>query len=311
MVERNPGPQDNSAATSVKASSEDKRPPSGLLLGFLRTPHVPLTLRKKIGKMLKFEAGDPFEINVFGKRYQGIHGIHMDDKIYRYGMHEPATVRLIRHILQKQKQKGRRPVYMDVGTNTGFHLLAASGVAEEAYGFEPWDKVRERAFVNLAANDMDHVKIFDFGLSNSDGQAAFIPPKFNNLGVGAIAETAETKPESNDEKHMVEVPVKTGDRIVSTYNIEPSLIKIDVEGHERSVLEGLHETINTYHPDVIFEYNGRSRADFEKDSVRLMLFGADYRYFGILRSREYPKLEPFDPSKKYENILAVSVNRPQ
>lgn len=272
-----------------------------MLLNVMRTPHIPLSLRKKIGKVVKFGKDVPFEVQVFEYKYKGKLGIHMDDKIYRYGLHEPATIRLIRHILEKQKSAGRKAVYMDIGTNAGLHLLSAAGVADEAYGFEPWEQVRDRAFVNLAANDLDHVKIFEFGLSDQDAELPFCPPDGNNLGVGMITERGD--------KDAVHVKVCEGDKIVSQNNIKPSLIKIDVEGHEDSVLRGLKDTIQTYKPDIIFEYSDMSRKTLGTEEARQALFGDDYKFYGILRSREFPKLRPFEPSKKYENVLAVPVSQ--
>lgn len=272
------------------------------VVNVLRSPKLPLSLRKKVGKVLTFEKGQPFEVQVFEHRYKGRHGIHMDDKVYRYGLHEPATIRLIRHILQRQKKEGKRAVYMDIGTNTGLHLISAAGVADEVYGFEPWEEVRDKAFVNLAANDLDHVKLFDFGLSNKDASVPFAPPDGNNLGVGYITDASD--------EDAVHVKVHHGDKVVQKFHIRPSLMKIDVEGHEKAVLEGLRETIDAYKPEIIFEYSDVSRQTLGTEDARHKLFGVDYRFYGILRSREYPKLEPFKPHKKYENVLAVPVSLP-
>jgi len=120
------------------------------LLAFTRSPYVPLTIRKKIGKMASPQPGVVFQVGMFGQLYQGQTGNHMDNKIYLYGLHESATVRLMRDILAHQRKIGLSPVLMDIGTNAGQHLIATASLADRAVGFEPWEAVREKALQNYA-----------------------------------------------------------------------------------------------------------------------------------------------------------------
>lgn len=237
-------------------------------------------------------------MNLFGQNYEGTTGIHMDDKIYLYGLHEAATVRLMRDILVRQKQQGTSPVYMDIGTNAGMHLIAVADLADKAYGFEPWHTVREKALHNVTINKLDHVTVFDFGLSDEDADLPFRPPENNNLGVGMFVDT------TNDETIILKVC--KGDDIVSKNNIKPTLMKMDVEGHEKKALTGLHDTIREFKPDIVFEYSDGSREDLGDPQTLKELFGDNYKFYGIKRSREKPALEPFNPSKKYENVLATT-----
>lgn len=267
-----------------------------MILKITRAPHIPLTLRKKIGKLCKPLTGTVFRINVFGQLYEGKTGSHMDNKIFQYGLHESATVRLMRNILQWQRDSGEKPVLMDIGTNAGFHLLCAASLADKAYGFEPWTPVRDRAQHNLTLNNITHTAIMPFGLSDTDADLPFTPPDGNNFGVGSFA--------VQDSQNTVSLPVRHGDPFVQEHNIEPTLLKIDVEGFEKNVLTGLQDTIRSARPAIIFEYSSLSRRDFDRPDQRDTLFGKGYFYYGIKRSREYPRLTPFVPGKKYENILA-------
>ncbi|MCB9996581.1 MAG: FkbM family methyltransferase [Rhodospirillales bacterium] len=265
-------------------------------LSFTRNPHIPLTIRKKIGKLCGVHAGKSFRIDLFGQNYEGTTGIHMDDKIWLYGMHEPATVRLIRRIMAGQKRAGMTPVYMDIGTNAGMHLIAAADLADKAYGFEPWPAVRQKALHNVALNKLAHVTVFDFGLSDHDATLPFNPPKENNLGVGMFVDDAA--------EGTINLTVRKGDDVVREHDIQPTMMKMDIEGHEKKALTGLHDTLRRYKPDVIFEYSAGSRLDLGNLDVLRGLFGEEYRFYGIKRSREYPALEPFNPDRKYENVLA-------
>lgn len=265
----------------------------------LRNSAVPLRLRKKIARFYpSLPKGAEFDARVFGQMYRGQLGIHMDDKVFMFGSHEPATIRLMRGLLRYQKSLGQVPVYLDIGTNTGQHLIAVAPCAAAAYGFEPYEPVRNRALANVAANGMDHVRVFDCGLSDQDAELPFTPPEGNNLGVGTFLST------SGVPSKMI-LSVRQGDRFLADHGIIPTTIKIDTEGFEKPVLVGLKDTLRVHRPAVVFEYSTATRSDLGRIETLDALFGEDYRYFGIARSREFPKLVPFDPSCKYENVLAL------
>lgn len=266
-----------------------------------RNSLIPLTLRKKIGKLIRVPPATDFTIPMPGSIYQGRTGNHMDDKIYLYGMHEAATIRLMRKILSWQRKNGLSPVLLDIGANAGQHLLASATAADHAYGFEPWEPVRSRAMENLALNGMMKVGIFPFGLSDENAQLSYTPPAANNLGVGSF---------SAKSPEALKLEVRRGDDILKEHGIIPTLLKIDVEGFERRVLTGLRDTIARYRPAIIFEHSDLSRGDFDTKEKRYSLFGPGYSFYGIRRSREFPALAPFRPEARYENVLAWPEVRP-
>ena len=261
------------------------------ILPITRNSKLPLRLRKKLGNLYKVRAED-FSQDIDGVAYQGNTALHMDHKIYLYGYHEAATIRLLRHLLSQTQNS----TYMDIGTNSGFHILGTINSCAKAYGFEPNPYVFQEALRNMKANNLqDKVTISNFGLSDQESDLPFLFPEGNNLGVGKFTED----PTENSLK------VRIGDNFCEENNLHPDVIKIDVEGHEGSVLRGLSRTLESSRPAVIFEYADDSRESFFEKEKRAALFGATYSYFGILRSREYPKLQAFDPNKKYENVLAL------
>lgn len=266
------------------------------LLGLTRSACIPLTIRKKIGRMRPPSPGRDFTIRLFRQIYAGTTGNHMDNKIYLYGMHESATVRLMRFLLESQRAAGISPVYVDIGCNAGMHLTAVADLADQAYGFEPWEKVRRKAQNNIEVNSLAHARIFDFGLADVDETLPFTMPDKDNLGVGFFSQDGTGGNTS--------LKVRRGDDVFAEHKIAPTLIKIDVEGFEKKVLKGLEKTIRQHRPAVIFEYNDVSRRDLGDLKILHELFGPDYSFHGIRRSREFPALEPFNAAKKYENIYA-------
>ncbi len=270
-----------------------------MLLKFMRNPSLPLRLRKKVGKFIGSpKSGMRFQIKVFDALFEGETGSHQDDKIFYYGAHEPATLRLMRDIMEYQAARGVEPVYLDIGTNIGQHLIAVASKARYAYGFEPWDKVRSEALKNLALNDFAHVQVLPFGLSNESARLPYFPPVKKNLGVGSFM------PEAEGTGKPITLEVRKGDDVVAELAIKPTLLKIDTEGFETYVLKGLQETIKKHKPAAVFELGDLSRKDFDSLDALYSYFPREYSFHGIMRSCEKPHLEPYNPDHKYENLLA-------
>lgn len=277
---------------------------------FLRNAAIPLRVRKKLGKQLRPQAGITFSTSLFDLRYSGCTGNHIDDKVYLYGGHESATLRLMRHILSTQRGRGMKTVLVDVGTNSGVHLLSAAPFCDSVYGFEPWARVRARALQNINDNALTHVTMFDFGLSDAEEDLPFLEPIGNNLGVGAFVKgdaAAQDLIQLLAEQKLsqaVSLRVRLGDTVMDENKITPTLIKIDTEGFEKHVLGGLRATLGRARPAVVFEYSTVSRRDFDPPGALDAVFGPGYRFYGILPSRECPVLKPFRPGARYENVLA-------
>lgn len=280
------------------------------ITAFLRNSAVPLTLRKKFGKCVRVRAGQDFALPLFNLTYHGRTGSHIDDKVFLYGGHEAATLRLMRNILKWQRAQGQTTVLIDIGTNSGVHLLSAAPFCDSVHGFEPWKKVYDIAQVNITANHLNHVTMHPFGLSDTDEDLPFLEPVGANLGVGAFVKgTAE---EQARIQHLaakgladaVTLRVRNGDAVMTAESVVPTLVKIDTEGFEKNVLAGLRATIAAARPVVIFEYSTVSRLDFDPPGALEHFFGPGYIFYGIMPSREYPALRPFEPGKRYENLVA-------
>jgi opacity protein-like surface antigen len=114
-------------------------------------------------------------------------GTLIDDKVWRYGLHEAATIRLMRRLLADDRRAGRAPVLLDVGTNTGVHLVACAGLCDAALGCEPWAPMRYRAEASLAASGFSHVRLLSCGLGEASAELPFAVPQGTNLGTGSFA----------------------------------------------------------------------------------------------------------------------------
>jgi FkbM family methyltransferase len=92
-------------------------------------------------------------------------------------------------------------------------------------------------------------------LSNAEGEATFTVAR-DRLGYSGFRRRSPLAPEECD---TVTVRTERLDEALPT-GYAPRLIKIDVEGAERQVIEGALETIARHKPIVVFEH-GRGAAD--------------------------------------------------
>jgi FkbM family methyltransferase len=96
----------------------------------------------------------------------------------------------------------------------------------------------------------------------------------------------------------ISVEVTTLDHLLKSRT--PSLVKIDVEGHELAVLEGARRTLERTGVPVVFEAPDYGGGSGTLDCVRL-LESIGYRVFSLTPSG----LRSFDPGSYSHNLLAV------
>jgi len=146
----------------------------------------------------------------------------------RGGEREPELL----YIIRQEVKNGM--TCMDLGANIGYITLLMSdiiGASGVIYAIEPDPSNIELLNMNIGLNGYnDRVKIFNMGVSNKRGEMDFYIGKSSNLG--GMAKTKSTRSKS------IKVKVNTITNFCNNNEI-PELIKMDIEGHEVEVLEGM------------------------------------------------------------------------
>jgi len=170
------------------------------------------------------------------------------------GLHEVRDMGFVLHLLRPGDH------FLDVGANVGsYTVLAAGAVGARVTCVEPIPATFINLQRNIALNGLSAaVNAWQGGLSDSPGTLRFTEGLDTVNHVLAEGEAAPS----------VDVPVRTVDDLVGS-NI-PVLIKIDVEGHERSVLLGATRTLaNPCVLGIVMETNG-SGARYGVDDYQLV-----------------------------------------
>lgn len=156
-------------------------------------------------------------------------------------------------------------VFFDIGTNKGEYAYYAEKLInpKNIYLFEPEKKLNKQ----LRAIFSD-CQVFDLALSDNKGTHQFKIPLINGVADNCLSSLeVENKEDNETEAIIYEVKTDTLDNFIAEKNIKSDLIKIDVEGHELSVLKGAESYINKHHPTLIIEIEQRHHKNINIESI--------------------------------------------
>jgi len=156
-------------------------------------------------------------------------------------------------VLQSALKPGT--VFFDVGAHIGyFSLMAAQAVRPngQVVAFEPEPKNVQQFRENLKLNPdlAASIRLEEVAVSDTTAVERF--ERGSNSYVGHLALTGVSD--------TIEVSTTTVDAFVAASRLRPDFIKIDVEGAESRVFDGMSETLTQCRPVLLIEIHGASGA---------------------------------------------------
>jgi FkbM family methyltransferase len=203
---------------------------------------------------------------VFDMRYLPISHAHVGS--IAFGTLETAVQEaMIRHL-------GKGGVFYDIGANLGFFALLGAHLAGlddgRVYAFEAGPDNAEAIRRNANLNGIPNVEVIAKAVSSHAGRGRL--QVVDDQSWSKLAEYGE-HPYTEE---VIDVDLIAIDDLVSSGEIlPPTLIKIDVEGAEIAVLEGMRRTIDAYRPAIICELHDTHREFVEAMSHH------DYRLINL------------------------------
>ena len=185
------------------------------------------------------------------------HGFEMDlnlgvypDICMAYGLYELSTVRLIRHLLKPGDH------FVDAGANIGYLTLHAAqvvGTNGRVDAIEPEPGNFERLKNHLAQNGLEQqVNLHAGALSDHQGKVSLYHWPENDPEHNHGCSSLYT--DHSESAQCVHVECQTLDAILD--GKIPRLIKMDVEGAEPMLVEGMFQTLLAPNPPIIIgEFN--------------------------------------------------------
>ncbi|KAF3886569.1 MULTISPECIES: FkbM family methyltransferase [Nostocales] len=161
----------------------------------------------------------------------------------------------------------------DVGANIGLFSLFINKLQKKVkiYAFEPVREIFEILQANIRLHSVANISLFNYGLSSqnkADVLFTFYPNMAGNSTIKPIEKLEQRKVMTsllNEEKvkylfqsQLVKGEVKTLSSIVNDLNIRSiDLLKIDVEGEEYQVLQGINQSDWKKIKQVVIEVHAR------------------------------------------------------
>jgi FkbM family methyltransferase len=168
---------------------------------------------------------------------------------YALGTTEPLVQELVRTIVKP------RDVLYDIGANVGFFTVLTArlvGPAGAVIAFEPLPETAKAARRNADLNGFTHVTVFTAAVGRRAGAAKLELREESTWA--RLADESTTGP-------TVDVEVVAIDDLVDAGRLRPpDFVKIDVEGAEIDVIEGMRRTISAHRPVILCEMHGRNAA---------------------------------------------------
>lgn len=193
----------------------------------------------------------------------------IQENIYFLGDYERAELNTLKQFLTADS------VFLDIGANFGLYTLNAAKIIShpgKIISFEPFSKNFEALQKNVKTNNLSQVQLINSAVSNVDSTIQlYLDENENNLG------SVSASPIENALIESVKTICIDGFLENTSLN-KIDLVKIDVEGHEYNVLQGMKKTLKTFQPALLIEILDESTV---KNEITNFLTGLGYKQFYI------------------------------
>lgn len=186
------------------------------------------------GVQVSFSTKDAYSKKWFFPRYK-------DGKI-----HEPVVTNLFIEYIKS------RTTVLDIGAHLGYFSCLASKLATkgEVHAFEVDPNCIPLIEVNMLMNTANNLILNNYAVSNKNG--------FETI---PLAEVPNPRLMINAQKKSMEIESIKIDDYVSKNKLNPGFIKIDVEGAEWKVLQGMKGTLDRKDLFLLVEIHVKNLAD--------------------------------------------------
>ena len=182
--------------------------------------------------------------------------------------------------LYKSVDDDGEQVFWDVGANKCFCSFAISFLFPKAkiVAIEPQNSLRETNLFNLAQTSQNRFEYYQVGIGEKREQLELVIPE-NNKGRATLHASSFGE---NDQKEIIEIVTASDIANQSKFGW-PTMVKIDVEGHELAVIESLSEALEKkICKAIVFENHFRETDNFE--GIKEIADNFGYSIYAIKKS---------------------------
>lgn len=200
-------------------------------------------------------------------------------EITKSGSFSRESVRDLRVQLETHGRYRPDMSLLEIGANIGTHTVYffCDLAVGKVVAIEPDPENLGILKRNVALNGFsDRVVPVCAAISNSEGKADFVRNNLNRGGSHLAGEAGAGK-----QDNVFSVDVRTIDALLPDLDLKPTdidLVWIDVEGHEREVLEGMGTLLAQHRPPVFMEYTPKPSSEHIQAVSAMMFEGYAHVY---------------------------------
>lgn len=197
------------------------------------------------------------------------------------GKSHETEIRLAKFLIQNLKNDD---VFFDVGAHYGYFSLLASkliGEKGQVFSFE----ASPTTFSILKKNQLEHsnIKVYNQAVSDVNSPLTFyefpnLYSEYNTLEINQFKDESwflEYKPKE------ITIEAIVLDDFLEKENIQFKIIKIDVEGAEFKVIDGMKKHLKKHSPIIIMEYLSEERGQEEHIKAEKLLHSLGFQSYLI------------------------------
>jgi FkbM family methyltransferase len=206
----------------------------------------------RLSRALTATARGRFTVRDRGLYFTGDLGVMIDREVYLSGGYEADCIDLFLSCAPPD----RRGVILDVGCNAGTHSLRFAQAFQAVHAFDPNPGVWAQFQANAAINRQSNVFLHKVGLGRSEAQAAFYSIDGDNHGLGTFSDSPQY---DRPLQRIATARLVNGADYLAALGVgRVDAVKIDVQGFEAEVLEGLRPVLERDRPLVWVEAGGQA-----------------------------------------------------
>ena len=232
-------------------------------------------------------------------------GNDLSRQLFIAGCSEPNELAFLHEVL------GQGMVFIDAGANDGIYSLFASrrvGPQGQVWAFEPSSREFDRFQQNLDLNQLENVRPFQVALADQNGQEDLAVAGYEHEGQNTLGTFVH---QGVEPKRTERVVVRTLDDLVGEEGLSRiDVIKLDVEGAEKRVLDGARNSLARFRPIVLFQAVDPAlrKQDTSRDQLFESLTEAGYRLYAFGDITGLPTL--IQEAERNGKIVGVPTEHP-
>ena len=192
-----------------------------------------------------------------------------------------SEINLSRFLITKLTAKD---TFLDIGAHVGYFSLLASLLVEgEGRVIAVEASPQTVAILDLNAKPYSNIQVVHNAVSDCNETIDFLefPVMYNEYNTFDQTIYANESWFSRYKPTLCKVQAVCGSDLIQSLQVQPTFIKIDVEGAEEKVIRGLLPYLETYHPVLIMEFAHISRGNANHVKADTLLRNVGYQAYSM------------------------------